>query len=165
MIVLGVDPGKTGAAVLLRGREVVAVRRTAELVGSAKWQAAHAGVTGWLRSVHAEHRVDLAVLELYGGRAGEGRGSMLTIGVGWGLWLGALSALEIPVLTPSAASWTRQMFVGVAGEGKERSANVARGMLPDLDLTPGRCVKVQDGIADAGCLALWGQSTAIGRVA
>jgi hypothetical protein len=163
--ILGIDPGKDGAAVLLDGRTVLAAVRTSELIGPAKWQAAHAQVTAWLRSAHAEHRIGLAVLELYGGRAGEGRGSMLTIGVGWGLWLGALSALEIPVQTPASASWTRDLFRGVAGDGKERGVLVASGMVPDLDLTPGRVRKPHTGLADAACLALWGASTALGRAA
>lgn len=155
-MILGIDPGKDGAAVLLDGRRVVAQVRTADLLGKASWQAGYAGVTGWLRSVHAEHRVQLGVLELYAGRGGEGGGSMLTIGVGWGLWLGALAALEIPARTPSAAAWTRDLFVGVAGQGKERSIAVCRGELPDLVLVPPRARKPHDGLADAGCLALWG---------
>lgn len=154
--ILGIDPGKDGALVLLRGREVLAATRTRDLIGAATWQAAHARATGWLRSTHAEHRIDLAVLELYGGRKGEGRGSLLTVGVGWGLWLGAVSALGIPVRTPAANSWTADLFRGVAGDGKERAVAVAMQEVPDLDLMPGRSRRPHDGLADAACLALWG---------
>lgn len=155
--ILGIDPGKDGALVVIRGRDILAATTTADLLGGAKWQAAHAEVTGWIRSAHAEHRITFAILELYAGRAGEGGGSLLTVGVGWGLYLGALSALGIPVRTPASATWTRELFVGIAGEGKERSVSFARQMLPDLDLTPGRRRKPHDGLADAGCLAVWGQ--------
>ena len=154
--ILGIDPGKDGALVLLRGREVLAATRTRDLIGAAKWQAAHARATGWLRSAHAEHWIDLAVLELYGGRSGEGRGSLLTVGVGWGMWLGAVSALGIPVRTPASASWTADMFRGIAGEGKELSVSRASQELPDLVLMPGRTRKPHDGLADAACLAMWG---------
>lgn len=159
--ILGIDPGKDGALVLLRGREVLAAVRTSELIGSAKWQAAHPLATGWLRSAHAAHRIDLAVLELFAGRSGRkgAAGSMLTIGVGWGLWLGAVSALGIPVRTPASASWTADLFRGVAGEGKERAVSLAMQEVPDLDLTPGRARKPHDGLADAACLALWGEKS------
>lgn len=155
--ILGIDPGKDGALVLLRGREVLAATRTRDLIGAAKWQAAHARATGWLRSAHAEHRIDLAVLELAAGRPGEGRGSALTTGIGWGLWLGAVSALGIPVRTPASVSWTADLFRGVAGEGKERAVSLAMQEVPDLDLVPGRARKPHDGLADAACLALWGE--------
>ena len=156
--ILGIDPGKDGALVLLRGREVLAAVRTSELIGTAKWQAAHPLATGWLRSAHAAHRIDLAVLELAAGRPGEGRGSALTTGIGWGLWLGAVSALGIPVRTPASASWTAAMFKGIAGEGKERSVSLAMQELPDLDLMPGpRMWRPHDGLADAACLAMWGE--------
>ena len=155
--ILGIDPGKDGALVLLRGREVLAAVRTSELIGSTKWQAAHARATSWIRSAHAEHRIDLAVLELYGGRSGEGRGSLLTVGVGWGMWLGAVSALGIPVRTPASVSWTADLFRGVAGEGTERAVAVAMQEVPDLDLMPGRARRPHDGLADAACLALWGE--------
>ena len=160
--VLGIDPGKDGAAVLLDGRLVIASVRTRDLIGKADWHAGYGGVTAWLRATHAEHRIGLAVLELHAGRPGEGGGSARTIGVGWGIWLGALSALEIPVITPAAARWTRTMLVDIGGEGKERAIAVAR---PIIDLTPGRRRKPHDGLADAVCLALYGQTHPLARVA
>lgn len=161
-MILGIDPGRHGSFVLLGRGACVAQLRTADIIGTAKWEASHAEVTAALRSLHAEHRIRLAVLERASVRPGEGRGSGLTTGIGWGLLLGAVSALEVPVLMPTAAQWTRALFVGVPGEGKERSVAVAR-TIPGLDLTPGRCTKPQDGLADAGCLALWGGMQGLGR--
>ena len=163
VIVLGADPGKKGAIVLLDGRRVVAVERIADIVGTATWQASHAALCGRLRSLHAEHRVGLAVVELFAGRPGQGAGSAMTIGVGWGILVGCLSGLGIPVLTPSSASWTRTMFEGVSGEGKERGIGVALAHLPDLELRRGKERNNHDGVADAGCLALWGQRHPLGR--
>ena len=163
MTILGVDPGKDGALVLLDGKCVVAFTRTRDLLGSAKWEAGYRGCTDWLRSQHAATPIRLAVLELFAGRPAQGAGSAMTTGVGWGLWIGALAGLGIPVLTPSSASWTRTMFEGVAGEGKERGIGVALAHLPDLELRRGKERKDHDGIADAGCLALWGQRHPLGR--
>ena len=164
MNILGIDPGKKGALVLLHGRTVLASAFTEAITGGRDWLEVGPALAGWIRGIHAEHRIGLAVLELYAGRAGEGGGSLLTVGVGWGAWYGLLCGLEIPVLTPASSSWTREMFRGVSGEGKARSVALCRAMLPDLDLTPGRKRVPHDGLADAACLAMWGQGTAVGRV-
>lgn len=164
MVVLACDPGKDGAIAVLDGRKVLASAFTRDLIGKRDWKEVGPVLAAWIRSAHAEHRIGVAVLELYAGRAGEGGGSLLTIGVGWGTVYGILSGLEIPVLTPTSSSWTREMFKGVAGDGKERSVNLCRSVLPDVDLSPGRKRKPHDGLADACCLALWGQTTALARV-
>lgn len=156
-MILGIDPGKAGAAVLLdRDRRVVNNVRTADLVGDGWHKGGAVALAAWLRSAHAEWRLQGAVLELYAGRPGEGRGGLMTLGVGWGVWYGALLGLGVEVRTPASASWTRRIFDGVQGEGKERAVALARMRLPDLDLTRGRERKPHDGTADAGCLALWG---------
>lgn len=159
--VLGIDPGRDGAGVLLDGRSVISWWLTADLLPGKGYDAD--ALAGRLRSTHAAHRIDLVVLELYAGRPGEGRGSGMTIGVGWGIWRGAAAGLGIPVITPASSSWTRTLFRDVQGEGKERSIAVA-GTL-DLDLTPGRRRKPHDGLADAACLSLYGQTHPLARSA
>lgn len=155
--VLGIDPGKDGAAVLLVGDSDHMALMLAPVVGGKKWEAVHAEVTGWLRATHRTYPIDLAVLELHAGRPGEGAGSARTIGVGWGLWLGALSALCIPVIVPTAQKWQKELLADLAGEGKDRAVALARQRLPGLDLTPGRRRVPHTGLADAGCLALYGR--------
>lgn len=155
-MILGIDPGKDGALVLLDGGRLAFAARTSE-IASGRWETSADAMADVLRAVHAEHRIRGAVLELHAGRPGEGGGSARTVGVGWGLWRGTLAALKIETRTPASAAWTRDLFRGVPGEGKERAASVARGAVPDLDLRPGRCKKDHDGLADAACLALWGE--------
>lgn len=155
-MILGIDPGKDGALVLLDGGRLAFALRASD-VTSGKWETSAEAMASILRTVHTEHRIRGAVLELHAGRPGEGGGSARTVGVGWGLWRGVLAALEIETRTPSSAMWARDLFRGVPGEGKERAAAVARGAVPDLDLRPGRCKKDHDGLADAACLALWGE--------
>ncbi len=158
--VLGIDPGKDGAAVLL-GPDLdappLAVLLLDPIVGGKKWEAVHAEITRWLRAVHASTPVDLAVLELHAGRPGEGAGSARTIGVGWGLWLGALSALGIPVICPTSGKWAGVLLEDLPGDGKDRGVALCRQRLPRVDLTPGRKVKPHTGISDAACLSLYGR--------
>jgi hypothetical protein len=153
---LGIDPGKDGALVLLDGRRPLASALLADLVGTARWEARADVVAGWIRSVHATYRIDRAVMELYAGRAGQGRGSMLTIGVGWGLLRGVCGGLGIPVRVASSARWQADLLNGLPGEGKDRAIAYALQEVPDLDLMPGRRRKPHDGLADAACLAVWG---------
>ena len=159
-MILGVDPGKDGAAVLLDpsvlGGRYVAHVRTADLVGEGWHRGGGVAVAAWLREAHGRWPIRVAVLELFAGRSGEGRGGLMTVGVGWGTWYGALLALGIEVRTPSSAGWARTMFAGVQGEGKERAVTLARMRWPDLPLMRGRETKPRDGIADAACLAGWG---------
>ena len=157
MNVLGIDPGKAGAAVLLVGKEDHAVLAADDVVKGARWEAVHQQVTGWLRSMHASYPIDLAVLELHAGRPGEGAVSARTIGIGWGLWLGALSGLGIHTIMPTAARWTGVMLADLPGEGKERSIALCSAQLPHINLLPGRRRRPHDGIADAACLALYGR--------
>lgn len=161
MNILGIDPGKDGAGVLLNGRAVVSWWLTDALLPSKGYDAD--ALAGRVRGLHAAHRVDLIVLELCAGRPGEGRGSGMTTGIGWGLWRGIAAGLGIPTLTPTSASWTKAMFRDVQGEGKDRAIAVARTL--DLDLTPGRRMKPHTGLADAACLALYGATHPLAQLA
>lgn len=161
--VLGIDPGKDGAAVVLGpdlSADPLAVLLLDPIVGGKKWEAVHPEITRWIRAVHATTPIDLAVLELHAGRPGEGAGSARTIGVGWGLWLGALSALGIPVICPASNKWTADLLSDLPGEGKDRAVAFVRQRIPGVNLTPGRRVKPHTGISDAACLAVYGLSKA-----
>lgn len=77
-------------------------------------------------------------------------------GRGFGIWLGILGALEIPYRTVRPSQWTKRIFSGLPGKGKERSVQFARRMFPALELVPPGCRKPRDGRADAACLAYYG---------
>jgi crossover junction endodeoxyribonuclease RuvC len=157
MNILGIDPGKDGAAVLIRGESHVHAVLASELLCGQSWEAAHAEVTRWLRLVHATWPLDLVVLERVGGRPGEGATSARTMGVGWGLWLGGASMLGVPVIVPTPQRWQREMLSDLPGDTKARSVAWCRAHLPELDLTPGRRRVPHDGLADAACLAVYGR--------
>jgi crossover junction endodeoxyribonuclease RuvC len=157
MNILGIDPGKDGAAVLIRDGAHVHAVLASELLCGQSWEAAHAEVTRWLRLVHATWPLDLVVLERVGGRPGEGATSARTMGVGWGLWLGGASMLGVPVIVPTPQRWQREMLSDLPGDTKARSVAWCRAHLPELDLTPGRRRVPHDGLADAACLAVYGR--------
>ena len=49
------------------------------------------------------------------------------------------------------------MLKGADGYGKLRALGRVKELLPGLGLRPGRCRVDQDGLADAGLLALYGE--------
>lgn len=76
-------------------------------------------------------------------------------GVGFLLW-----GEEGPALAALAAR------TGYRGrDPKARSIAAAQRLLPDLDLSPGRRTKPHDGLADAGCLAVYALRVLAGRAA
>jgi crossover junction endodeoxyribonuclease RuvC len=152
--VIGIDPGKSGGLVVLDELGTVHAAATAD-----RWVIKGRGNTyvprtmaEWLTRIPC----DLVVIEAQQARPAQGRSSILTTGIGLGLWLGIAATLELPYLEVSPARWTRAILSGQAGEGKERGIAVCRARVPGLDLTPGRKTKPHDGLADAACLALYG---------
>ena len=153
-VVIGIDPGKSGALVALDESGTVHAAATAD-----RWVIKGPGNTyvprtmaEWLTMVPC----DLVVIEAQQARPAQGRSSILTTGIGLGLWLGIAATLELPYLLVSPAKWSRAVLAGQPGTGKDRAVAVARARVPTLDLTPGRRRKAHDGLADAACLALFG---------
>lgn len=158
-MVLGIDPGKDGALVLLDGPVVqLAVLTSGLLVGKDYAPERMVECLRMFVTISSLGGIANVVLELPGVRPGEGRGGGLTTGKGWGIWRGIVAALGLPCITPAASSWTRVILRDAPGEGKDRAIHVALSRLPGIDLTPGRRVKPHSGIADAACLALYGQT-------
>jgi hypothetical protein len=58
---------------------------------------------------------------------------------------------------PARGEELKELLTDLAGEGKDRAVALARQRLPGLDLTPGRRRVPHTGLADAGCLALYGR--------
>jgi hypothetical protein len=158
MIAIGIDPGRDGAVVATDGTEIF---------GWLLWR--QACPDGWVPGLVLDAlrglglRPDAVALELYAGRGGEGRGSLLTVGVGWGM-LAAACAATWPgalLLTPASSSWTR-ILRDQRGEGKARAQALVSSRLPALDLMPGRRRVPHSGLADAGALALWALERRVG---
>lgn len=152
---LGIDPGKQGAAVLLRG--------DGSLVGATKLP--HMGkdldlraLCGWLESICYDEGCTTdsiyAAVEALGARPSPkmGAGSAITMGKNWGRLDGFLSGLGCRYDVVQPKRWQAEVCPG-GGDPKPRSIAACKRLLPALDLTPGRKVKPDDNIADAGLIA------------
>jgi crossover junction endodeoxyribonuclease RuvC len=80
---------------------------------------------------------------------GQGTRSMLTIGFGYGLWIGILATLEIPYTTVRPAQWKKAFSLG---KDKEASRLRAQQLYPAADLRRKR----DHGRAEALLLAHYG---------
>lgn len=102
-------------------------------------------------------QVDLVVLESSLPRPGEGAQGAFTMGRGWGILEGLLTALQRPwrVVTPQA--WTKALAVG-PDKGVHRET--AMRLFPNY-ADQFRLVK-HDGRADAALMSYWG-ATELGR--
>lgn len=152
MIVVGIDPGLSGAVAVLD----VAHRRLAihdmptVLVRSGKSekrQLAEAVLARILGQVKPEH----AYLEFVSAMPGQGVSSMFNFGMSYGAIKGVLAALGIPFSTVTPVKWQRDLSVA---KGKEGNRLRATQLFPEYAHLFTR-IK-DDGRADAALIAHWG---------
>lgn len=153
-LVLGIDPGLSGAMALLDPRgsgelldawdlPVLAVGRKRELDEQA--------INRQLRSLRDQHPI-LAVIEDVHAMPKQGVSSSFRFGYGYGVLRGALAALEIPYELVTPQRWKRSVLTGLPKEKDAARAFVRRRWPEKADVF----ARVKDhGRADATCIALW----------
>jgi|SRR4051812_40022380 crossover junction endodeoxyribonuclease RuvC len=155
MIVAGIDPGKTGAMVILYpdGAGLVFPVPVQKVGGKEKpaWQE-------WARSWSAAldfSRPDMVVIENVAARPGQGVTSMFSFGRTLGFVEGIVAtAAPVPLYQPTPTQWKGKM--GLLKADKSASREMVRRILPRLSHAVAR-VK-DDGVAEAALLALYGRT-------
>lgn len=151
MIVIGIDPGLSGAVVVVHDGIVTRCHDTpvVETVvnGKKRRRIDPHGLVGILTSIGP---VNMVVLEQAGARPGEGATSSFTNGRNFGVIEGVLATLARPYTTVAPQTWTKQMRVG-PDKGNHR-LEAMRLFPASADLF----ARVKDdGRADAALLASW----------
>jgi len=161
VIFVGIDPGKDGAVVAIdeNGRTVGSILAandfTVKVTKGGKKNYLEHEMAGAIDRLHQEHGIQVVVLEKQQARPGQGGTSMFQTGLGYGLWRGILGALGIPTQIVHPKTWQKEALRDAPGDGKGRAIMVCQQRLPDLELKPGKRRKPHDGLADAGCMALF----------
>ena len=161
MIWIGLDPGNTGAMVALNERYNVVYAASFPLmnIGTSKTKRMMLDAVEFscdLRNLLDREGAQYVVLEKAQAMPGQGMSSMFQYGRGFGMLEMALAALRVPYELVHPTRWQKAVLKGVAGrDTKARAIAVCRHRLPDLDLTPGRKRKPDEGLADAACMALY----------
>jgi hypothetical protein len=140
---LSIDPGAKGAAVKW-------YRGTVDAIYAGDGWATQ--LVGDLKNCDPETRV---VIEKAQAMPGQGVASMFRYGQGYGEILGACAALGLSLVQVSPRAWQSLAYRGIAGEGKARSIEACRRILPKINLVREGCKKPHDGVADAALIGWW----------
>lgn len=157
-IVIGFDPGhKGGIAILRPGREPW-VYPMPIMGKEIDWQ----GVTQHIRLLsHRNGSGEVipycAFVERCHSMPKQGVASTFKFGTAYGGILGILGALGIPTQLVSPSAWKKVILAGTA---KDKPAAIAycRRRWPSVSLIPEGCRKAHDGMADALCIAAYGET-------
>lgn len=155
---VGIDPGLSGAVVMLPPNgEPRGVSTPVYKTGKGSKRAyLETGMDELFRGL--DPALTFVVLERAHAMPGQGVSSSFKNGEGYGLWRGILVAHRIPFQVVSSSVWHRALCKGVPGaDPKAKAIHVCQSRLPELRLILHGCRVVNNGISDAGCLALYAQ--------
>lgn len=162
MITIGIDPGLDGAIGVIdeRGRPSFDITPTVECAGAKgnKREYDIPMMARLLRDLSSSHDDCHAYLEQQQAFPDQGGVSNFSTGKGYGIWLGLLTALQIPFTTVHPRTWSTAMLRDMPkGDRKSVGAIVAGRLFPMLDLRASdRCRKPHEGAVDALLIATWG---------
>jgi crossover junction endodeoxyribonuclease RuvC len=156
MLVIGIDPGQTGAIAAMWGDKVLAVK---DMPVSARLQGKGNAVnTGELASILMEMRVPgkpvLVVLEAVHAMPGQGVSSSFNFGDSVGAVRGVVGALQYPLMMVTPQKWKKR--AGLIGKDKDAARTLAINRHPQVAHYLKR--KKDGGRADAICIAEFGHN-------
>jgi crossover junction endodeoxyribonuclease RuvC len=150
-VYIGIDPGLTGAVAVITDEGVEVFDTPTVKVKREEYLEAE--MVDTIRGIQSACPPPaFAVIEGQQAMPGQGLSSALRLGLGWGLWRMALSALSIPYEHVTPAKWKRNMGIP-GGADKDASRLMAQQLFPTLVSELKR--KKDHGRADAVLLAEW----------
>lgn len=161
-LVVGIDPGKRGAWVVMDMEGKVLLTGLLKDVYN---------MTDMLRDKfgcdpeNLRETGDIHIfLEKGQSFAGNGGKSMFTYGLLCGGLEMALHILKYKYTLVQPRAWCKVMHVGARGDkAKEKSLHAGRALFPNVSLIPDGCRVIHDGIVDALLIAEYGRRSLLGR--
>jgi len=127
-MILGIDPGLSGALVLLDKNEPIEwIHMPTYQVGKHN-RVSCATLAAWLDDIFADHTITEAKIELVHAMPGQGVTSMFTFGHAVGSVMGVLGALMIPVTQVPPRTW--KAAAGLLGTDKDAARSRAIELWP-----------------------------------
>lgn len=161
-LVVGIDPGKRGAWVVMDMEGKVLLTGLLKDVYN---------MTDMLRDKFGCDPEDLRemadihiFLEKGQSVIGNGGSSMFTYGHLCGWIEATLHVLKYKYTLVQPRAWCKVMHVGARGDkAKEKSLHAGRALFPNVSLIPDGCRVIHDGIVDALLIAEYGRRSLLGR--
>ena len=151
MIILGIDPGLSGALAFLNVEDGILDIVDMPTVSITRNNKTKNEVSApMLASVIRARQVDSAIIEKVGAMRGQGTSSMFSFGRSVGMVEGVLAGLMIPVDYVTPQRW--QKSIGVR-DGKDGSREIAARLFPAYAAMFMR--KKDNGRSDAALIAYW----------
>ncbi|MFG1334004.1 hypothetical protein V5F41_22470 [Xanthobacter autotrophicus] len=147
MLILGIDPGLSGAFAFLDDGKLTHVADLPTMGEGARRMLDSGALADALKPL----TFDFAVIEQVGAMPGQGVSSMFRFGHAVGQAVGVIHALGIPLKWASPGTWKRTMGLN---SDKERARALAIETFPSLRAQFAR--KKDHGRAEAALMALWG---------
>ncbi len=153
---LGIDPGLEGGVVSLwRSGLVNKVKKTPLIKTEKKSEYDILGMCDTLAEF-AGFRTFVSI-EKVGAAPGQGVVSMFRFGIGYGIWLGLITALGFPYKEVTPQAWKREFLTGLPKE-KESSIIAAQQLFPtELKQMKKPRGSYDHNLTDALLIAAWGR--------
>jgi crossover junction endodeoxyribonuclease RuvC len=152
MIVAGIDPGKTGAMVILYPDGSCAVLRVPLMKKGKEQPAWSEWAVSWGDSLKM-FGPDMIVIEQVAARPGQGVTSMFNFGKTYGFAHALAAGAKCPIHFATPSQWKGKL--GLLKADKSASREEVRRLLPSIASEVAR-VK-DDGVAEAALLAYYGR--------
>ena len=152
-IIIGIDPGLTGAIAILDSEsgEIVSLEDMPVIPEGGKKKVSGNGLMR-IFGGYDRHQVEMVYLERVGARPGQGVVSMFSFGRSYGAVESAVSLMGFPMTYVSPQRWKRS--AGLVGSPKDASRGKVLDLYPEADVHR----KKDSGRADAVLIARYGES-------
>ena len=109
MIIIGIDPGITGAISVLENKKVIEVHETPTMIDGKKnkRQVNGAQITNIIKEIISNNKEVVVVVEHVNAMPGQGVTSMFNFGQSFGVIKGICSALGIPIYFVRPTKWKK----------------------------------------------------------
>jgi crossover junction endodeoxyribonuclease RuvC len=160
MIIVGIDPGQSGAIAWAKGKKVKVTLMPTLNITKTKKELDGQTICKLLK----KHKVDHVFIEKVHSMPSQGVTSTFTFAEGYGILIGICMALELPFTLVTPQTWKKAMCTGMPKGSKDVSIIIAKRLWPKINLLPTpRCKKESDGMADALCIAEYGKRLLTGE--
>ena len=158
-MIIGIDNGLDGGIVILTDTGSVHAKYVMPVIGVGDKGKRTYDIAEIVRLMKEAGRHSCSIfLERAQAMPGQGVTSMFSIGYGYGVWQGILTALGLRYEIVGPQTWQKEVFAGIdRSDTKKASAIIAKRLSPDTDWRATERSKIpHSGLTDAYCIADYG---------